>query len=70
MGRDSGAYCCCTWYWDGPHGGNAMNEGFLGMAAPRYVDVVVLIEIGMGVALLIGAVLACTGFDFTPGVSP
>ena len=35
-----------------------MNEGFLGMAAPRYVDVVVLLEIGMGVALLIGAVLA------------
>jgi hypothetical protein len=49
---------CCTWYWDGPHEGNAMNEGFLGTAAPRYADVVLLLEIGMGVALLIGAVLA------------
>ena len=35
-----------------------MDEGFLGTAAPRYADVVVLLEIGMGVALLIGAVLA------------
>ena len=35
-----------------------MNEGFLGTAAPRYADVVVLLEIGMGVGLLIGAVLA------------
>jgi hypothetical protein len=35
-----------------------MNEGFLGTAAPRYADVVVLLEIGMGVALLIGAALA------------
>jgi hypothetical protein len=35
-----------------------MNEGFLGTAAPRYADVVMLLEIGMGVALLIGAVLA------------
>ena len=43
-----------------------MNEGFLGMAAPRYADVVVLLEIGMGVALLIGAVLVRT--DFTPGL--
>ena len=42
----------------GPHGGNALNEGFLGTAAPRYADVVLLLEIGMGVALLIGAVLA------------
>ena len=37
-----------------------MNEGFLGTAAPRYADVVLLLEIGMGVALLIGAVLART----------
>jgi Ca2+/H+ antiporter len=37
-----------------------LNEGFLGTAAPRYADVVVLLEIGMGVALLIGAVLART----------
>jgi uncharacterized membrane protein YozB (DUF420 family) len=35
-----------------------LNEGFLGTAAPRYADVIVLIEIGMGVAILIGAVLA------------
>lgn len=42
----------------GPHGGDALNEGFLGTAAPRYADVVLLLEIGMGVALLIGAVLA------------
>ena len=60
MGRNSGASCYCAWYWDRPHGGNALNEGFLGTAAPRYADVVVLLEIGMGVALLIGAVLART----------
>jgi hypothetical protein len=42
----------------GPHGGNALNEGFLGTAAPRSADVVLLLEIGMGVGLLIGAVLA------------
>jgi hypothetical protein len=41
-----------------PHGGNVLNEGFLGTAAPRYADVVLLLEIGMGVALLVGAVLA------------
>jgi hypothetical protein len=35
-----------------------LNEGFLGTAAPRYADVVLLLEFGMGVALLIGAVLA------------
>ena len=35
-----------------------MNEGFLGTAAPRYADVVLLLEILMGVALLIGAELA------------
>ena len=43
-----------------PHEGNAMNEGFLGTAAPRYADLVVLLEFGMGVALLIGAVVART----------
>jgi uncharacterized membrane protein YozB (DUF420 family) len=42
----------------GPQGGDALNEGFLGTAAPRYADVVLLLEIGMGVALLVGAVLA------------
>jgi len=35
-----------------------MNEGLLGTAAPRTADVVLLLEIGMGVALLIGAGLA------------
>jgi len=35
-----------------------LSEGFLGTAAPRYSDLVLLLEIGMGVALLIGAVLA------------
>jgi hypothetical protein len=42
----------------GPHGGNALNEGFLGTAAPRYADLVLLLEIGMGVGLLIGGALA------------
>ncbi|HYM12520.1 MAG TPA: hypothetical protein VEU62_17415 [Bryobacterales bacterium] len=37
-----------------------MNEGFLGTAAPRYADLVLLLEIGMGLTLLIGAVLART----------
>ena len=35
-----------------------MNEGFLGTAAPRYADVVLLLEISMGLALLAGALLA------------
>jgi hypothetical protein len=35
-----------------------LNEGFLGTAAPRCADVVLLLEIGTGVALLIGAMLA------------
>ena len=35
-----------------------MNQGFLGTAAPRYADLVLLLEIGMGVGLLIGAALA------------
>ena len=35
-----------------------MNEGFLGTAAPRSADVVLLLETGKGVALLIGAGLA------------
>jgi uncharacterized membrane protein YozB (DUF420 family) len=37
---------------------NELNEGFLGTAAPRYADLVLLLEIGMGLALLGGAVLA------------
>jgi uncharacterized membrane protein YozB (DUF420 family) len=35
-----------------------VNEGFLGTAASRYADLVLLLEIGMGLALLIGVVLA------------
>jgi uncharacterized membrane protein YozB (DUF420 family) len=35
-----------------------MNEGFLGTRAPRYADLVLLLEIGMAVGLVIGAVLA------------
>ena len=35
-----------------------MREGFLGTAAPRYADVVLLLEIAMALALTAGAVLA------------
>ncbi len=35
-----------------------MNGGFLGTAAPAYADVILLLEIAMGVGLLIGALLA------------
>jgi len=42
----------------GPHGGNALNEGFLGTAASFYADLTLLLEIAMGVGLLIGALLA------------
>ena len=35
-----------------------MSEGFLGTAAPRYADVVLLLEIAMGLGLLVGALLA------------
>jgi uncharacterized membrane protein YozB (DUF420 family) len=35
-----------------------LTEGFLGTAAPLSVDLVLLLEIGMGLALLIGAVIA------------
>ncbi len=35
-----------------------MKEGFLGTAAPRYADVVLVFEMGMGLALFLGAVLA------------
>jgi uncharacterized membrane protein YozB (DUF420 family) len=35
-----------------------LSEGFLGTAAPRYADLVLLLEIGMGLALVLGAVLA------------
>jgi uncharacterized membrane protein YozB (DUF420 family) len=42
-------------------GENLLNEGFLGTAAPLAADLVLLLEIGMGVALLIGARLARVG---------
>jgi uncharacterized membrane protein YozB (DUF420 family) len=35
-----------------------VNEGFLGTAAPRYADLVLLLEVAMGLALLVGALLA------------
>jgi uncharacterized membrane protein YozB (DUF420 family) len=35
-----------------------LSQGFLGTAAPRYADLVLVIEIGMGLGLLIGAVFA------------
>ncbi|HET9401903.1 MAG TPA: hypothetical protein VFO34_13230, partial [Candidatus Acidoferrales bacterium] len=35
-----------------------MNEGFLGSLAPRSADIVLLLELTMGMALLIGAWLA------------
>jgi uncharacterized membrane protein YozB (DUF420 family) len=38
-----------------------LNEGFFGTAAARMTDVVLLLEIGMGVGLLIGARLARNG---------
>jgi hypothetical protein len=43
-----------------------MNEGFPWKGAPHYADVVVLLEFRIGVALLIGAVLARP----TRGASP
>ena len=39
-------------------GDNALNEGFLGTAASRHADLVLLLEISMGVGLLVGALLA------------
>jgi len=35
-----------------------LKDGFLGTAAPRYADAALLLEIAMGLALLIGAMLA------------
>ena len=35
-----------------------LSEGFLGTAAPRSADLLLFLEIGMGLALLVGAVLA------------
>jgi uncharacterized membrane protein YozB (DUF420 family) len=36
----------------------SLHKGFLGSAAPRYADIVLLLEMAMGVALLAGAQLA------------
>jgi uncharacterized membrane protein YozB (DUF420 family) len=41
--------------------GRDMKEGFLGTTAPFRADLVLLLEIAMGVALLIGALLARMG---------
>ena len=41
-----------------PWGQINLNEGFFGTAAPRYTDLVLLLEIALGLALLAGAVLA------------
>jgi uncharacterized membrane protein YozB (DUF420 family) len=35
-----------------------VNQGFLGTAAPRYADLILILEILMGVGLLVGAQLA------------
>jgi uncharacterized membrane protein YozB (DUF420 family) len=35
-----------------------LNQGFLGTAAPRYADLLLLLEIAMGLALLAGALFA------------
>ena len=35
-----------------------VHQGFLGTAAPRYADAVLALEMAMGLALLVGAVLA------------
>jgi Ca2+/H+ antiporter len=40
---------------------NALTEGFLGTAAPRGADLVLLLEAGMGVGLIFGAWLARNG---------
>ena len=37
---------------------SALNENLFGTAAPRYADLLLLLETGMGLALLGGAVLA------------
>src|ERR1700686_2154077 len=41
-----------------PRGDNALHQGFLGTAAPRYADLLLLLEIAMALALLVGALLA------------
>lgn len=44
--------------WAGRAGDRVVREGFLGTAAPRYADVILLLEVAMGAGLLIGARLA------------
>jgi Ca2+/H+ antiporter len=41
-----------------PRGDNALHQGFLGTAAPRYADLLLILELAMGLALLAGALLA------------
>jgi len=45
----------------GVRGNNLLREGFLGTAAPRAADLVLVLEIAMGVGLLLGARLARKG---------
>lgn len=52
----------------GPLGGSRLNEGFLGTAAPRYADVVLLLEIGIGGSMRCSHLWGDLGY--TPGVSP
>lgn len=40
------------------HEDTILHEGFLGTAAPLYVDLVLLLELAMGLGLLAGAILA------------
>jgi hypothetical protein len=40
------------------HKDNTLHEGFLGTAAPLYVDVILLLELAMGLGLFAGALLA------------
>jgi uncharacterized membrane protein YozB (DUF420 family) len=57
---------CCTRFLPGRQkrgsgsepGDDPLNEGFLDTAAPPHADVILLLEIAMGVGLLIGALLA------------
>jgi hypothetical protein len=55
-----GGLCWKHECFDGHHqrGDSMLSEGFLGTLAPWYADLVLVLEIGMGVALLVGAMLA------------
>ncbi len=39
-------------------GDNTVHEGFLGTTAPLYADLILLLELAMGVGLLVGAIFA------------